>query len=455
MPFGQEKIDPLEQMRNTISGIAQTDMKNRLGLIQLEKDKAETGMIKNITDAYVDKIKNPSINPQDEHNSYVEAYSNLLGMGTEKAFNAAQAMSKLRPPAMKTGNPIYTAEGKILQPVLNPQEGTVTYQEVTDNKGMPYKAPPNKMGGMTAAQDDASKRGWAGLQLRQHQIAQQATIAQQKIKSGKIGDDDVKPVADLIGRYGMPPLSGFVLRTPQGLKIMSEVSKNYPGYNANYYSGNNKLMTEYTSGKASNNALSLNTVAQHLDQFKDLSEALKNNDVQKVNQLTNWFQQETGHPEISNFNLIKDFVGDELATTLKGAAATDIGEESMLKNFKSDLAPAQASQLVDTALKGVSKRLSSLVQRFEGQWHGDIPPDVNVLTQDGRNVFEKYGIPVHDVWENKTSKKTYTGGGEETPKATTGNTTSKKEPMPKVGDIIDGHKFLGGDPHKKESWQAQ
>lgn len=108
------------------------------------------------------------------------------------------------------------------------------------------------------------------------------------------------------------------------------------------------------------NILSLNTVADHLGLLREYAEALQNNDTPRVNQLLNRLRQETGHPEINNYQLAATIAGDEIVRLLTTTGGTEADRQDIQQRFSQIGSPAQLIGAIDTASNYVRSRFGPL-----------------------------------------------------------------------------------------------
>jgi hypothetical protein len=106
-----------------------------------------------------------------------------------------------------------------------------------------------------------------------------------------------------------------------------------PTYDENKFGAMKEMEKEYASSRpntAGGNAIAYNTAINHLGMLYDASVALKTNDIQKVNQITQWLSEQTGHNVKPNFDAIKAALVGEIGKTFKGGAV-DIPEAERIE----------------------------------------------------------------------------------------------------------------------------
>jgi hypothetical protein len=145
----------------------------------------------------------------------------------------------------------------------------------------------------------------------------------------------VKALAE--GREPFP--SGFSMARLQPL--IQAVSQYDPNFDAVNYMSRYRTRQAFTSGQESRNITSLNTVIGHLDNLKQLGEALNNNDIPLANKVLNHIATAFGSSKVTNFDTAKNAVADELERTFRGTAGSVTGIKGWSEQLTSDASPEQ------------------------------------------------------------------------------------------------------------------
>jgi len=202
-------------------------------------------------------------------------------------------------------------------------------------------------------------------------------------------------------------------------------------YNSNDQKVQTKTEAAYTGNGTPAKAIrSLNVASDHLATLRTLAGALQNGSTPMINQIANQFASATGQPAPTNFDMAKQFVGDEVlkAAIGTGGAGAQSDREAIVAGIKNSQSPAQLTGWIDTATKFIGGQLNGLAQGYTaGQGRKDFA--TTFLTPASRAAFPA-------------------GGG--------GSGTGLPRPAssgPSIGTVQQGYRFKGGDPAQQTSWE--
>ena len=159
-------------------------------------------------------------------------------------------------------------------------------------------------------------------------------------------DDNAERTAQAIAKGQLQPPSGMALLNPKNQRILGRVMEINPDYDSTTMTAKKAAATAFTSGTLGNALRSVSTANAHLDQLGELADALNNGNTQIVNKVTNFFQAQTGDPSVTNFNAIKNVVGQEVVKAIV-AGGGGVGErEEAAKAFSAASSPAQLKGVI-------------------------------------------------------------------------------------------------------------
>jgi hypothetical protein len=170
----------------------------------------------------------------------------------------------------------------------------------------------------------------------------------------------VKAVAE--GRLSMPPTNS---KSAEAQRLIQAVTQYDPeGVNDISTGARRKLFTSFTAGEDANQLKSLNTVMGHLGKLQQTSIALNNSRFPTLNSFMNAISVQTGEDPVTNFNVTKKAVADELSTVLKGRAT-----EGEVKRWNEAInaaqSPKQLQGAVETAMDLIEGRMQALGNKYE------------------------------------------------------------------------------------------
>lgn len=199
---------------------------------------------------------------------------------------------------------------------------------------------------------------------------------------------NIETIADAIGTYKQGPLTGFALRSPGAQQIMSRVFEKYPQYDAKNFATAQQTMNNFSKGPQGNSVRSFNVALEHLDTLKDLTAALGNNDVKRINQLSQRVSEELGRAAPTNFEAAKQIIGEEIikAVVTGGGGVTErqaAGERLSRAN-----SPQQLAGVIDTYQSLLVGQLKGLKTQYEGGTLGRTDFEDRFLTPRARELYK-------------------------------------------------------------------
>lgn len=158
-------------------------------------------------------------------------------------------------------------------------------------------------------------------------------------------------------------------------------------------------------GRVGNNALAINTLPHHVDQYVESFNKLDNSQAQRWNSAKNKFATEFGDPKLGNVQASAYVVAEELARVAKGGTASPVKDEveRFLTIFNTSDSPQQAMGKVWEVLKIAGGRLSAVEESYRLQGM-----DKSVLTPEARELILKYkpkNVPTPDWLKAKSGKQ--------------------------------------------------
>lgn len=155
----------------------------------------------------------------------------------------------------------------------------------------------------------------------------------------------------------------------------------------------------YGAGRGANDMTALNTVAHHLKLMTDYASALRTGDtpfteIPRLNQIIQAAARERGLPEVTNFNIARDILADEVVRLLTSTGGTEADRAGM----QSRLAPMMSEYQQTGALTALEGFVAGRFQALEQGYARNDPLRVkdfreNLLTPEARDVFNKHGTP--------------------------------------------------------------
>lgn len=192
---------------------------------------------------------------------------------------------------------------------------------------------------------------------------------------GKSADETAQAIAN----YQLPMLTGWVLKSPWGQRVMGRVTELNPQYDSRLFQAGQKVISDFAGGKTGQMVQSFNVVIQHTAVMRNAADALKNGDIRLFNALTQRFAQETGQPAPTNFDGVKRVWGNEIVKAVTGSAGALGDRETIEKGLSRANSPEQLLGLMDQYEYLMAGQVLGARKRYE--------------SNSGRKDFDKFLLP--------------------------------------------------------------
>lgn len=143
----------------------------------------------------------------------------------------------------------------------------------------------------------------------------------------------------------------------------------------------------FTSGTEARTVRSLNVAVAHLDVLEKLGSALNNGDTPSLNKLGNWWNKQTGSAAPTNFDGIRQIVGQEVVKAIVANGGGQGEREEAAHSISSASSPQQLAGIVASYKQIFAGQLGGLKQQYtEGTQKDDferfVSPEVLPLMPD-------------------------------------------------------------------------
>lgn len=176
-------------------------------------------------------------------------------------------------------------------------------------------------------------------------------------------------------------------------------------YDPTFNQTRSKVYQDFTTGKTAQNVTAMNTVIAHMGTVSELTDALKNNNVQRANALVNRLRTELGKPEINNAQIAIQAMGNELMRVFRQVQASE--QETKDWEAKFNAAKGSPTQLKD-ALKVAGNLLKGRIEAVQDQWDRGVQNDQRaeaglpklqfpLLSEKSKQALSRIGIVGKDI----------------------------------------------------------
>jgi hypothetical protein len=222
-------------------------------------------------------------------------------------------------------------------------------------------------------------------------------------------------------------------------KMLNLVTAYAPDWKQSDFSNQAKLWNEfYGSGKTATNITALDTAYGHLGDLYDAGMALENRDTQAINAVTNRIRTQLGDPKVVNAQMAANAVAHEMASVFRQVGMSEGEIKEWQSQLSPNMSPAQIRGAVIMGQKLMQSRVEALQTRY-ARGGGDVN-SINWFTPEhvakAEEIKRLAGVTTsHGPAPNPTNAPAPTSGG------------------PRVGEIVRGYRFNGGDPSNQSSWE--
>ena len=148
----------------------------------------------------------------------------------------------------------------------------------------------------------------------------------------------------------------------------------------------------FAGGVLGRQVISLNTVAGHILDVKRYGEALRNGNIPRANAIANQISKEFGGPEVTNFEVGRDIMADEVVRLLTTSGGTAEDRRGMQLRLGTAFSPVQMFGAIGVFGEMITDRYDALRQQYS---QGDKKREdrfVNeLLTDKSRQLYKKSG----------------------------------------------------------------
>ena len=114
-----------------------------------------------------------------------------------------------------------------------------------------------------------------------------------------------------------------------------------------------------------------NTLTGHLDELRDVAQRLENGDVTALNTFKNYFSTQVGNDMVTNFNSVRDIVGDEIVRAVLGGAGNVFDRSELQSRLSSSASRRQLMGAIDKYINLATQRLGAIDQWYKANTGSD------------------------------------------------------------------------------------
>jgi hypothetical protein len=244
--------------------------------------------------------------------------------------------------------------------------------------------------------------------------------------------DRVKGIIE--GRVPVPT-ANRAATDPKWQADFNEAMRQDPTLDAANYGTRVKTRADFATGTAAKTKTALNTALGHAGDLYAQVDGLGGTPLPAINMVKNAVENQTGDPRVKTFNLTKEALLHEAMKVFSGSQGSMTEFAQLAENLKVDDSPAQQRSVIKKLVGLLASKMDALGEQYKTGMGKELDQS-QIMSPHAQSVFNKIsGLP---------------GGGEGAAPAA-GSASAAPAP-PRVGAVVKGYTFLGGDPADPKSW---
>jgi hypothetical protein len=198
----------------------------------------------------------------------------------------------------------------------------------------------------------------------------------------------VKALAE--GRQALP--AGYSMRSPLGQQLLADVAQYDPTFDAANLPSRIAARKAFTSGAQGKNITSFNTALGHLGTLAQNADALDNAGFTPWNAVANGVESTFGDPRVTNFNVAKQAVVDELERAFKGTGGNVHEIQQWENTLNSSRSPAQLRGAIAQAADLLHSRIGAMQDSYNAAM-GTTDQPLPMLNQHAADALAQFQSP--------------------------------------------------------------
>ena len=182
--------------------------------------------------------------------------------------------------------------------------------------------------------------------------------------------DSLKAVPEAVARevvaidQGLqPPPSPYTLyggKSPRASAINNALRAFDPGYDYNSF----RAAYQFGAGPLGTQIRAFNTAIYHLNSLEAIAKKLNSSDIPAANAVVNFIKTQLGHPEVTNLETARQFVGGEVIKAVVGTRSGEQERQEARKMFSPNMSLDQILGAADTDRDFMGGQLRGLKQQY-------------------------------------------------------------------------------------------
>lgn len=164
---------------------------------------------------------------------------------------------------------------------------------------------------------------------------------------------------------GDQQLSNVSIRNGDRKRIGAAVQQYKPDFKQYVYPNQAAVIKDFTSGPTSKNITAINTTIGHMGTMLGAVDALKNGDVQMANKAMNSVLTAFGKPQVNNFEIAKQAVGNELMRVFRQVQASESETRDWESRFSSSQSPEQLKGAIAMGVDLLKSRIEAVNDQYK------------------------------------------------------------------------------------------
>lgn len=195
--------------------------------------------------------------------------------------------------------------------------------------------------------------------------------------------------------------------TQQIQKLINYAQSIDPSYSINTekqrYAFKQKWVNDNVTGSAGSKT-AINTALGHLADLSEASKELPGSILKKMNSVKNILSKEFGDPAVTNFRIVLEALGSELAKVYKGGVPNEGEIRAWQESLAANFAKSQLSGAFNTTAKLLSGKLTALRYTYKSAMGKEY--DQSLIDPDKRQALISAGINPNSIISENLPKAT-------------------------------------------------
>jgi len=229
--------------------------------------------------------------------------------------------------------------------------------------------PEQRVAAIAAGVDPADPTKWTKEEAAavNKEIAKQKQAIHFTVNQGAV-NPNAEPgnMAHMVSDYQIPMREAISRMPPaQREDFARQVHQLNPEYQESNFDTYKTTERDATTGRIATSATDLNTMIGHLTVLDQAATALKNNDIQALNKIANFFSVQTGNTPVTTYQAIVHRLGPEITKAYVAGGGTQGERGTNEEDFRADMGPDQIKQNIGISALLADSKIKAIQDQYQ------------------------------------------------------------------------------------------